>query len=188
MLDIVSAIQEQGIKDALLEVEEKDMKRMLPKYIKIVKEICEDQKQLTGVASDDEELFDIIEEVVLDPKSLNQISLYLQFQRDYQNHFEKSQTKVFNQYLKRLEKLEELDYFEMKSKQWREMQENLIQQSRIICTTLSSSGQSKFQKLKDQVDVLVIDEACQSNELESLIPFQLDPKKVIMVGDPKQLP
>ena len=74
MLDIVSAIQEQGIKDALLEVEEKDMKRMLPKYIKIIKEICEDQKQLTGVASDDEELFDIIEEVELDPKSLNQIS------------------------------------------------------------------------------------------------------------------
>lgn len=68
------------------------------------------------------------------------------------------------------------------------MQDNLIQQSRIICTTLSSSGQNKFQKLAGKIDVLVIDEACQSNELESLIPFQLNPKKVIMVGDPKQLP
>lgn len=125
---------------------------------------------------------------MLDRQSLDQISKYIQFSRDYPDRFEKSQTKVFNQYLKRLEKLEELDYFEMKSNQWMKRQENLIQQSRIICTTLSSSGQSKFQKLKDQVDVLVIDEACQSNELESLIPFQLDPKKVIMVGDPKQLP
>ena len=87
-----------------------------------------------------------------------------------------------------MEKLEELDIYDMKKKEWRDMQDNLIQQSRIICTTLSSSGQNKFQKLKGQVDVLVIDEACQSNELESLIPFQLDPKKVIMVGDPKQLP
>lgn len=39
------------------------MKRMMPKFNKIIKEICEDQKNLKGVSSDDEELFDIIEEV-----------------------------------------------------------------------------------------------------------------------------
>jgi superfamily I DNA and/or RNA helicase len=59
----------------------------------------------------------------------------------------------------------------MKTKTWRTKQEELLQQSRIVCTTLSMTGQGRFEDLKGQVDVLVIDEACQSNELESLIPF-----------------
>lgn len=66
MLEIVNAIKELDIKEAILEIVQPDMKRMLPKFIKIVNQICEDQKKLTGVDSDDEELFDIIEEVELD--------------------------------------------------------------------------------------------------------------------------
>lgn len=92
------------------------MKRMMPKFNKIIKEICEDQKNLKGVSSDDEELFDIIEEVELDHKSVSQISQYMQFEREFQDKFKKSQKKVFDQYLKNLEKLEELDYYRMKTK------------------------------------------------------------------------
>ena len=35
---------------------------------------------------------------------------------------------------------------------------------------------------------MIIDEACQSSEPESLIPFKFNPTTVTLVGDPKQLP
>lgn len=40
----------------------------------------------------------------------------MQFEREFQDKFKKSQKKVFDQYLKNLEKLEELDYYRMKTK------------------------------------------------------------------------
>lgn len=39
-----------------------------------------------------------------------------------------------------------------------------------------------------QFEYLIIDEACQSTEPSTLIPFSLAPKRVILVGDQKQLP
>jgi superfamily I DNA and/or RNA helicase len=36
---------------------------------------------------------------------------------------------------------------------------------------------------KDDIEYLIIDEACQSVELNCLIPFEHEPKKVILVGD-----
>lgn len=45
---------------------------------------------------------------------------------------------------------------------------------------------NKFGDLK--FDYLIVDEACQSTELETLIALQLNPEKVILVGDEKQLP
>ena len=39
--------------------------------------------------------------------------------------------------------------------------------------------------VKDAVDYLIIDEACQAIELSTLIPFELGPKRVILVGDHK---
>ncbi len=39
-----------------------------------------------------------------------------------------------------------------------------------------------------EFETVIIDEACQSVELSSLIPLQYNCKKCIMVGDPKQLP
>ncbi len=39
-----------------------------------------------------------------------------------------------------------------------------------------------------RVEYLVVDEACQCVELSDLIPFENDPKKVILVGDQQQLP
>jgi senataxin len=43
-------------------------------------------------------------------------------------------------------------------------------------------------KEKGQLDTVIIDEAAQASELMSLLPFALNPKKVILVGDHKQLP
>jgi len=59
----------------------------------------------------------------------------------------------------------------------------------IICTTLSTGGGNVAGKcLQDQIDFLIIDETCQSSELTTLMPFVLNPKRVIFVGDHKQLP
>lgn len=41
---------------------------------------------------------------------------------------------------------------------------------------------------KDLFDYLIVDEACQCIEPSTLIPFQLSPKRVILVGDQNQLP
>jgi len=35
---------------------------------------------------------------------------------------------------------------------------------------------------------LIVDEACQCSELTSLQPFIMNPKRVVFVGDPRQLP
>jgi senataxin len=70
-----------------------------------------------------------------------------------------------------------------KGSDWRNVETQLIQQSKIICCTLSLAGQDKLDILKDQVDYLIVDEACQCIEPASLIPFELGPNRVILVGD-----
>lgn len=49
------------------------------------------------------------------------------------------------------------------------------------------TGSKKFDEIEG-VDYLIVDEACQSNELETLIALNHNPAKVILVGDEKQLP
>jgi senataxin len=71
---------------------------------------------------------------------------------------------------------------------WREVEEGIIKNARIVCTTLSMSGIDKLEIMKDKFEYLIIDEACQSTEPSSLIPFSLGAKRVVMVGDQKQLP
>lgn len=60
----------------------------------------------------------------------------------------------------------------------------IIQKAQIICTTLSMSAIEKLDIFgKDEFEYLIVDEACQCVELNSLIPFIHEPKKVILVGD-----
>ena len=66
--------------------------------------------------------------------------------------------------------------------------EELIHRARIICTTLSTSTCSKLSGFLTSPDYLIVDEACQSTELQTLIAFMHNPKRVVLVGDPKQLP
>lgn len=53
----------------------------------------------------------------------------------------------------------------------------------IIGSTMSMLGSAKFDKIDLPVEYLIIDEACQSNELETLIALGVKPKRVILVGD-----
>ena len=72
------------------------------------------------------------------------------------------------------------------TEEWKNAQKKVIQDAKIIFSTLSLTGNKKFEGL--QFDYLIVDEACQSNELETLIALQLNPSKVVLVGDEKQLP
>jgi senataxin len=46
----------------------------------------------------------------------------------------------------------------------------------------------KLKILKDFIEAVIIDEASQCIEIESLIPLKYSPNRVILIGDPKQLP
>ena len=76
----------------------------------------------------------------------------------------------------------------MKTKQWREEEKVILQRSQIVCCTLSMAGSEKMLTNCKNIDYLIVDEACQCNEISNLIPLQLDPNRVILVGDQKQLP
>ena len=65
---------------------------------------------------------------------------------------------------------------------------DLISNTRILCTTLNSSGSDKLKKMHINFDYLIIDEACQCIEPSNLIPLYHKIKQLIMVGDHMQLP
>lgn len=50
------------------------------------------------------------------------------------------------------------------------------------------SGIEKLDCLKGEFEYLIVDEACQAIEMSTLIPFALGAKRVVLVGDQKQLP
>lgn len=66
------------------------------------------------------------------------------------------------------------------------LRHTLVSTASVICTTLSSSVSDSM--CLDKFDLLIIDEACQATEISTIIPFKYNPDKVIMVGDPNQLP
>jgi len=45
------------------------------------------------------------------------------------------------------------------------------------------AGIERMEIVRNKFDYLVIDEACQCIESSTLIPFELNPKRVILVGD-----
>lgn len=63
-----------------------------------------------------------------------------------------------------------------------------ISKAKIVFTTLNSSGSSKIKEVLDSPEVLIVDEACQSSEVQTLVALSLNPKRVFLVGDHKQLP
>ncbi|KAK5577040.1 hypothetical protein RB653_001977 [Dictyostelium firmibasis] len=64
----------------------------------------------------------------------------------------------------------------------------LLDEADIVATTLSFSGSTLLTKMAGGFDIVIIDEAAQAVETSTLIPIQHNCKKVVLVGDPKQLP
>lgn len=74
------------------------------------------------------------------------------------------------------------------NQEWKEAEKAIISEASIVCCTLSMAGSAKLDGFRDRFEYLIVDEACQSTEPSTLIPFGLAPKRVILVGDQKQLP
>ena len=64
----------------------------------------------------------------------------------------------------------------------------ILNDADVILSTLSASGHDLLSESNFVFPTVIIDEACQSVELSTLIPLQYRAEKVILVGDPKQLP
>jgi senataxin len=68
------------------------------------------------------------------------------------------------------------------------LEKELLNNAKIIWTTLSMAGIDKIEKLEQTYSHLIVDEACQATEISSLIPLIHSPDKIILVGDQNQLP
>ena len=55
--------------------------------------------------------------------------------------------------------------------EWKDAEKAIIAESNIICCTLSMAGSAKLQPFVNQFEYLIIDEACQSTEPSTMIPF-----------------
>ncbi|KJP86011.1 hypothetical protein AK88_04342 [Plasmodium fragile] len=86
-----------------------------------------------------------------------------------------------------LEFKEQLFLYLNKKEENKIIKKNLLKTSSIICSTLSASSNASLVNYIDSFDAIIIDEASQSVELDILIPLSFSCKKIILVGDPKQL-
>ncbi len=77
-------------------------------------------------------------------------------------------------------------------KKWRgvhkeSLKKHLLNYAHVVFVTLISSGRESLLEMND-IDFLLVDEAAQSVEAATLVPMRYGPKKVLLVGDTKQLP
>jgi len=64
---------------------------------------------------------------------------------------------------------------------------NLLNSADVIFCTLSTAGSRPLRRMQ-QIDDLIIDEASAATEPELFIPLRAQPNRLLLVGDPKQLP
>ena len=64
-----------------------------------------------------------------------------------------------------------------------------LNKAQFVFGTLSAFGADNVSlNLTEKVDVCVIDEAAQASEVSALIPLKFNPGRLVLVGDPQQLP
>jgi superfamily I DNA and/or RNA helicase len=66
--------------------------------------------------------------------------------------------------------------------------QEIIKNADVIFGTLASTGGTFLRKSIGQIEDLIVDEAAAVTEPEMYIPFFYSPKRLLAVGDPKQLP
>ena len=74
----------------------------------------------------------------------------------------------------------------------KQIHQNVLTEADVICCTLTSSGSHRlrecFQRKPQYFTAVIIDEAAQCSELLTLIPLLYHSTKLVLVGDPAQLP
>eukprot|EP01036_Dinobryon_divergens_P028848 gene28848-37855_t len=68
------------------------------------------------------------------------------------------------------------------------VEDELISTAQVVFSTACSSANRLLRNNFVEFDVLIVDEAAQLFEPELLVPLQLYPSNLIMIGDPRQLP
>lgn len=67
-------------------------------------------------------------------------------------------------------------------------QQDILSRAKVVFCTLDGGGLPLLQETCDnKISYLIVDEACQITEPACLMPFRWNPKRVILVGDQKQL-
>jgi senataxin len=64
----------------------------------------------------------------------------------------------------------------------------LLSSARVVFCTLASAGAAVLKKSNFVADDLIVDEAAAATEPELSIPFGFHPRRMLAVGDPRQLP
>eukprot|EP00811_Abedinium_folium_P033326 NODE_629_length_2878_cov_7.846965.p1 GENE.NODE_629_length_2878_cov_7.846965~~NODE_629_length_2878_cov_7.846965.p1 ORF type:complete len:702 (+),score=220.91 NODE_629_length_2878_cov_7.846965:725-2830(+) len=64
----------------------------------------------------------------------------------------------------------------------------ILKNARVVCSTISISGSRDLVGYPEDFDTVVVDEASQGVEVSMLVPLKLGCRRLIMVGDPQQLP
>ena len=68
------------------------------------------------------------------------------------------------------------------------LERELLERASIVFCTVASSGRSVLRRtLKNKIECLIVDEAAQGPECETIIPLAYQPQRVLLVGDPQQL-
>jgi len=65
---------------------------------------------------------------------------------------------------------------------------SFVDEAEIVCSTLSSVCKRYVQTASRPFKAIIVDEACQANEITTLIPLSTSQSHCVLVGDPKQLP
>lgn len=75
-----------------------------------------------------------------------------------------------------------------KKEKYDEIVENVMKNSEIICCTLNSAGSEKLERYEQFIEAIVVDEAAQCTEPTNIIPLKFKANKLVLIGDPQQLP
>ncbi|NXN95828.1 SETX helicase, partial [Rhinopomastus cyanomelas] len=111
------------------------------------------------------------------------------------NKYEKRETQMINDEFNRLSKEREQIASQLKEVRGhsQKVQADIILESDIICCTLSTSGGGLLESTFSRQGLapfscVIVDEVRQSCEVETLIPLIHRCNKLVLVGDPRQLP
>lgn len=96
---------------------------------------------------------------------------------------------------------------EISASEERRLRQKVLLNADVVCCTLNSSASSALtealclpdvpqgagaagdgQLRRNNFTCVIVDEACQSTELDCLVPLQYKVSKLVLVGDPEQLP
>eukprot|EP01017_Pseudomicrothorax_dubius_P049349 TRINITY_DN9163_c0_g1_i1.p1 TRINITY_DN9163_c0_g1~~TRINITY_DN9163_c0_g1_i1.p1 ORF type:complete len:786 (+),score=119.54 TRINITY_DN9163_c0_g1_i1:63-2420(+) len=76
----------------------------------------------------------------------------------------------------------------LKEADYEKVRNDVLNRASILCSTLSVAGSGTMLSYGQTFDTIVVDEAAQAVEISSLIPLKYGCRRLIMIGDPSQLP